>query len=120
MSEREIVCTVCPRSCRVKAKETGGAYVFEGYSCKRGLGHAQSEVENPMRMLTSAVPIARATVRMLPVISEATIPKAKLHDCLEALYKVRVDSPVAAGQVIVKDICGTGVDVIAARSMKRK
>ncbi|MDR2482754.1 MAG: DUF1667 domain-containing protein, partial [Treponema sp.] len=50
-------------------------------------------------------------------ISAGELPKAKLGECLALLYRLEVEAPLRHGDVIVKDICGTGVDVVAARSL---
>jgi CxxC motif-containing protein len=71
-----------------------------------------------MRMLTTTVVIEGGTQFRLPVISSGEIPKAKLMDCLKTLYAIRARAPVACGDVIVRDICGTGVDVVASRTMR--
>ena len=45
------------------------------------------------------------------------IPKGKIFDCMEALKKVTVTAPVQIGEVIIKNVCGTGVDVIATKKV---
>lgn len=120
MSGKEIVCTVCPASCRLTVREENGAIVVEGYGCRRGLEHGINEYAHPMRVLTTTVAIHGGALPRLPVISRGEIPKAKLRECLAALYRVRVDAPVKCDDVIVENICGTGADIVASRSMKMK
>ncbi len=36
---------------------------------------------------------------------------------MEVIRKVTVTAPVAQGDVIVADICGTGVDIIASKAL---
>ncbi|MDD7266069.1 MAG: DUF1667 domain-containing protein [Subdoligranulum sp.] len=38
-------------------------------------------------------------------------------DVMKVLDSVVVTSPVKTGQVIVKDICGTGSDIVATRDL---
>ncbi|MDR1893819.1 MAG: DUF1667 domain-containing protein, partial [Spirochaetales bacterium] len=78
------------------------------------------EFQNPTRMLTTTVAIAGGTLPRLPVISREEIPKDRLEECLKVLYRKKVEAPLGCGDVIVKDICQTGVDVLASRSMERK
>ncbi|HWQ57426.1 MAG TPA: DUF1667 domain-containing protein [Clostridia bacterium] len=118
MNEKQIVCTVCPGSCRLTVCEENGQLTVEGYGCKRGLSYGASEYQNPMRMLTTTVAIRGGTQPRLPVISSAEIPREKLGECLAALYRLMLDAPVACGDIIEPNICGTGVDVVASRSMK--
>lgn len=117
--KKEFVCIVCPNSCRLTVSEQKGEIEVSGHECKRGLEHGLSEYRNPRRMLTSTVAVAGAGLPRLPVISTAEIPKRKLKDCLNELYATAVSAPVTSGDVVVKDICGTGVDMIASRSMNK-
>ena len=54
---------------------------------------------------------------MLPVVSETVLPKEKVLDCAAFLRGVTVKAPVKTGDVIVKDILGLGVNIIASRDM---
>ena len=71
-------------------------------------------------MVTTTVKIRNAILPRLPVISEGEVPKGKLKECLNDLYQISVEAPVRCGDIIVKNICGTGVNILAARTMKEK
>ena len=119
MDKKEFVCIACPNSCRLTVWEEGGKITVEGASCPRGREHGIREYTDPHRMLTATVVIDGAAERRLPVRSREEIPKTKLEACLKELYRLRVQAPVRMGDVIVKNIGGTGTDVIASRSMDR-
>ena len=55
--------------------------------------------------------------RMLPVRTKTDIPKAKVLECVRELKHVVVEAPVETGQIIVQDIAGTNVPVIATKKM---
>ena len=55
---------------------------------------------------------------MVPVVSKTTLPKERILDCAAALRRVIVEAPVSEGQVIVENILGLGVDIVASRSME--
>ena len=57
--------------------------------------------------------------RRLPVRTNRPIPKELLGAAMEQAAAVRLQAPVAAGQVIVANLLGTGADLIASRSMDR-
>ena len=46
------------------------------------------------------------------------IPKGKIFDCVKALKTVEVAAPVHIGDVILKDVAGTGVDVVATKNVE--
>jgi len=111
------VCIVCPSSCRLTVSEEGGEIKVEGNECKRGKEHGLEEYREPLRMLTTTVAVREGFLPRLPVISTKEIPKAKLSECLDLLYMTEVTAPVRCGDVIIQNICGTGADVVASRSL---
>ena len=111
-----ITCINCPVGCRVTVKlENGEPVSVTGNVCPRGDKYARQEVVQPMRMVTAVVPLAE-TGLPLSVKTRNPIPKAVIGDCMAALSEVTVHAPVAAGAVVLANVCGTGVDVIATRS----
>jgi CxxC motif-containing protein len=116
---KEIICTVCPGSCRLTVSEGENGPQVAGNVCKRGLAHGISELTNPLRMLTSTVNIRGGTSPRLSVISSAEIPKKLLTQALNMVYGVSVSAPVNCGNVLIENICGTGVDILASRSMRK-
>ena len=116
--DREITCIVCPSSCRIRVTGTMEAPEFTGYTCKRGLEHARNELFRPMRMLTSTVKLIGGKFPVMPVISTKEVPKDRMNDCLEQIYQVAAEAPIQEGDVIIQNICGTGADIVAARSMR--
>ena len=54
---------------------------------------------------------------MVSCKTKSDIPKDKIFDCMKEINKIRVDAPVKVGDVILKDICGTGVDIIATKDV---
>lgn len=116
--EKTIICTVCPRGCHVKVT-LNGAEVAEvaDYGCKRGKEYAAAEATHPVRILTTTVKIADAAYNLLPVRSNAPVPKELQMACMEAIKAVAVTAPVKAGDVVLPNICGTGVDIVATKDL---
>lgn len=113
----ELTCIVCPRSCRISVEEVNGELQISGNSCPRGKEHAANEYKCPMRMITTTVAIEGASLPRLPVISTGVVPKVQLQECLKTLYEIRIFAPIKEGDVVASDLCGTGVDIIAAKTM---
>lgn len=120
MSKKEFVCIVCPNSCKLSVEEKDGELMVTGAACKRGIIHGRQEYQNPRRMLTTTVVVQDGIYPRISVVSRDEIPKEKLKECLSYLYKIRVSTPIHCGDILVKNICGTGVDILASRSMKTK
>ena len=117
---RNYVCIVCPNSCRLTVTDEGGTIKVTGNHCRRGEEHGINEFNHPVRMLTSTVAISGGVLSRLSVISTNVLPKDQIESCLAELYQVSVKAPVKCGDVIVKNIQNTGVDIVASRSMKVK
>ena len=117
---KDLTCIVCPVGCRIAVEEKDGELVITGNSCPRGYEHAKNEYTDPKRMLTTTVKVEGGVLPRIPVISTAEIPKRQLGECLAQLYQLKVTAPVAYGDIIVKDILGTGVDIKASREMPAK
>lgn len=118
METKQYTCIVCPMSCRISVQvDANGDLQITGNTCQRGQAFARNEYLHPQRMLTSTVRVEAGALRRLPVISASELPKEKLLECLQQLYKTSVKAPVKCGDIIIKNICGTGVDIYAARDM---
>ena len=112
---KHITCIRCPIGCQLTVEVTDGKVTkVEGNLCKRGVEYAQSECVHPVRTLTTAVRVLNGDP--LPVRSREPLPKEMIFACMDVMRTVAVTAPVAAGTVIVADICGTGVDMIATAS----
>ena len=120
MSEvKELTCIVCPVGCRLKATIDGQDISIEGNTCARGKKYGLDELCSPVRMLTSTIKVDGGFLPRLPVRTRGPIPKGSIGDALKALSSARAEAPVAIGQVIMENVAGTGVDVIASRPMER-
>ncbi len=113
----ELVCIVCPRGCTLQVEREGEAFRVTGNSCKRGEAFAISEQTAPMRTLCTTVRTAFPDVPVLPVRLSAEIPKGQIFPVMEAINAITVDQPVNIGGVILKDVLGLGVDVVAASGL---
>ena len=111
----EITCINCPVGCRLTVElEDGKVVSVTGNTCKRGETYARQECVDPQRMVTAVIPVAGSAVP-LSFKTRTPIPKKRIADCMRALSVVRIAAPVAAGSVVLADVCGTGVDVIATK-----
>lgn len=112
---REFTCIVCPKGCRIFADEEGK---LTGAGCERGVAYVAAEMENPTRMITSTVRLAGSDLPRLPVKTSAPIPKKMMMRAVALLNDVDVSVPVKRGDVILKNILDTGVDFIAAKTVR--
>ena len=64
-------------------------------------------------MLTTTVKVEGGKSYVVPVKSANPIPKGMMMDCMKVINEASVKAPVSIGDVVVENILGTGVDIIA-------
>lgn len=111
-----IICIVCPKGCHLAVDENND-YTVTGYGCDRGIAYGKKELVNPTRVLTSTVKITGAIHHRCPVKTNSDIPKGMIPQAMALLDHLELVSPVYTGDVVVKDICGTGVDWVSTRTI---
>lgn len=122
MSVRELICIGCPLGCNIEVEmdENGDVKRVTGNTCPRGDKYARKEVTNPERIVCSTVMVQGGDAAMVSVKTADDIPKGKIFDCIRALQGVKVQAPVHIGDVIIKGVAGTDVDVVATREIQAK
>ena len=111
-------CICCPLGCQLEVAldEQGGVAEVTGNTCKRGADYAAREATAPERMVTAVLPV-EGCLEPVSVKTSAPVPKDLMADVLSACSAARLAAPVAAGDVVVADVCGTGVAVVATKSV---
>lgn len=120
MEKRELTCIGCPMGCALTVELDGTEVVnVTGNTCKRGDIYARKEVTNPTRIVTSSVAVENGTLAVVSVKTKEDIPKEKIFECTRALKGVKVVAPVHIGDVVVKNVAETGVDIIATKNVEK-
>ncbi|EOS21927.1 hypothetical protein C806_04068 [Lachnospiraceae bacterium 3-1] len=118
METRELICIGCPMGCPLKVEMDNGEVVnVVGNTCKRGDVYARKEVTNPTRIVTSSVIVEGGSLAAVSVKTKEDIPKGKIFDIMKQLKGVKVQAPVHIGDIILSDVAGTGVDIIATKNV---
>ena len=120
METINLTCIGCPMGCPLTVTmENGEVKDVTGNTCKRGDDYARKEVTNPTRIVTSTVICEGGKIDAISVKTKSDIPKGKIFDVCRALKGVAVPAPVKIGDVIIKDVAGTGVDIIATKQVDK-
>ena len=98
--KRELVCVSCPIGCSLSVE----------------LSEDGKEVLS-VRMLTSTIKVNGGNHPVVPVKTSAPIPKGMMFECMKAINKEVVDAPVKIGEVLISNVCDTGVDIVATNEM---
>lgn len=119
--EKELVCINCPIGCLVSVKgDTNDVDSLEisGNKCCRGKKYAKSEILNPTRMVTSSIKVIGGDKELVSVKTENPIPKDLIFKVMEEIREASVEAPVTIGDVLIKDVSGTGISVVATSKAK--
>ncbi len=111
---KELVCICCPRGCQLTIDENGKV---SGNFCQKGKEYALEETRAPKRVLTTFIRVSNRKDTMLSVKTSGAIPKEKMNELMAYINLVKVRAPISLGDVIVSDILGLGVNLVATKNI---
>ena len=113
-----IPCIVCPAGCMIEVTTKDNEVVsVTGNNCDRGEAYARSEAVAPVRTVTTSVNVTGGIRPVAAVKTARAIPKDKIGECVSEAAKAEVKAPVHIGDVIVANVAGTGVDLVATANV---
>ncbi len=115
----EMICIVCPTGCRLKVRKDKDGKVLSvtGNTCPRGEKYARQEIESPTRTLTGTVRLKGGLLPRLPVITSDAVPKDRIFDVMREINRVTAHSPVHTGDILIENVLGLGVNIVASRDL---
>ena len=120
VEKRKLICVSCPVGCELTVTLDEDEIVeVEGNTCKLGLDYAEQEIFDPRRMVASTVKVKNGYHPLVPVYTEKPVPKPKIFDVLAALREVEIEAPVKINDVVIENVVGTGINVIASRDLPK-
>jgi len=118
IEKKHFTCVTCPVGCEVDVEVQDSSILsMKGNRCDKVKEFVLQELKEPMRVLTTTVRIEGAKYAMLPVRTDKTIPKRLFKQAIEMLADINLQAPVHMSDVIVKDVAGSGANIIATRTM---
>ena len=117
----QLNCTTCPSECLLTVeveRDADGAVVemhsVTGNSCPRGDTFAHQELTCPMRVLTTTVAVSGGDEALLPVRTTEAIPLALHAQAMDLIRGLVIDAPIRMGDVVLKSLLNTNIDLIAS------
>lgn len=111
--EKDFICIVCPKGCHIHVKDNE----ITGYTCKRGLEYVKQELKDSRRVLATSVKVDGGVIDVCPVKSDGSIPKDKIFLAMKEVNKIELAAPVKFHQIVIENILGTGVNIIATKEI---
>ena len=113
-----LTCIVCPIGCELQIDRSVDGIEVAGHQCKRGVAYANAEYEDPRRIVTGTCAISDAPISRVPVRSTTGVPVESISNFLIEMYAHKIEAPVDAGTLLIRNVAGTGVDLIATMSIQ--
>ena len=108
---KKIICITCPTGCEMEVACEGEKITVTGNRCPRGAAYAESELKDPRRTVTAVVRTLEG--KLQPVRTNKPLPRPLIAGLLNTILKTNYPEALPGG-VIISDIGGTGIDLIAA------
>ncbi len=114
-----LTCIICPMGCSMEVEvetDTSGhkkVLSVKDNGCKCGEQYAAKELQNPTRTLTTTIKVEGGVLPVVPVKTAGEVPKASLLQCMEVVRRASCKAPVKRGDILLYDLLGTGINVIA-------
>lgn len=121
MNKVNMICISCPMGCMMSldVDDEKNIVNIEGNSCPRGLIYAKNEVKHPKRIVTSTIKVNSKITPRVSVKTKDAIPKDKIFKVMDEINKKVVKAPINIGDVLIKNVCNTKVDVVATSKVER-
>lgn len=111
-----LTCIGCPMGCQLTATvENGQVISVSGNTCRRGEDYARKECVAPARTVTGTVRLTDG--RVVSVRTKGDVPKEKVFAVAHAFATAHPSAPLRIGDVVISDVCNTGVDVVVTKNI---
>ncbi|MGH4119575.1 DUF1667 domain-containing protein [Clostridium sp.] len=110
-------CILCPNGCSLTACKVGEEWEIKGNKCPKGKEFAINEITDPRRSVCSTIKTTFEKVPRLPVRTNGEVPLEDIFNVMADINSKYVDKPVHTGEVVIENVCNTGVNVIATSDL---
>ncbi|MDD2413966.1 MAG: DUF1667 domain-containing protein [Eubacteriaceae bacterium] len=111
-------CKMCSKNCSIDVTVRNGQIsAVHGKLCDKGKDYVNRELINPRSNIAGVVMVEGGTLPLASVRLTKAIPKDEIYKAKQIMFNVCVNAPVYVGQVVVKNLLGTGSDVVATKNI---
>lgn len=119
MPVKNLICIQCPVGCHLEVVVDGKTVTsIQGNLCPRGESYGEQEVSDPRRIVTTTAAVSGGQKKLVPVKTNGTVPKGITYDVVKKAAAIAIPAPVKMGDILIKGVCGTDVDLVATRSVE--
>lgn len=114
-----IICLSCPIGCYLQAEFKNEEFLISNNKCPKGILFAKNELTSPKRIVTSTCRINSSFINRIPLKTNAPISKKDINKMLKLISAINLNSPVKSGEIVLKNILNSGVDIITTRTVNK-
>lgn len=117
----EKICIVCPRGCHLNYEyDQEEQLVITNNGCNRGPEYLAQELVLPKRMLTTTVRVEGGDLPVVPVYASEYVAKDDVEAFIAYLKDISVTAPIKCNTLLVSEINGKEVKILASRDIACK
>jgi CxxC motif-containing protein len=117
IEQKYFSCPLCARGCSLDVAVDGDSVLVSGNACPRGEEYGRQEATIPMRPLVTSIRVSGGIRPRLQVCGTGDIPLTQLLEAMDVLDTLTIAAPVASGQLVLSNLLGLGVDVVAKEAL---
>lgn len=114
---KNLICIQCPIGCSLTAEKIGEQWDIKGNRCAKGEDFAINEITDPRRSICSTIRTNFKKVPRLPVRTNGEVPLNTIFSVMEQINSLTLGHPVQIGEVIIENVCNTGINIIATSDL---
>ena len=114
--QKNIICVACPMGCGVTVEIADNGDILS----VTGNTYARTEITNPVRSLATTVKVEGGIYNVVPCKSAGALPKDKIMECMEVINAAQAEAPVKLGDILIENILGTGINIVATNHCPAK
>lgn len=119
LNDFNVKCNICSVGCMLAVDGSETDINVTGNICGRGIDYARKLISDESKEITGRCILVNGPMGRLPVVSSSPVPKNISDAVLEEIRGLRVEAPVEKGQILIENIMGSGIDILAQRRVGR-
>lgn len=116
---KEVVCGLCSERCWLLV-EVKDSLEVEGNRCGQGEEFVRRWLGRERVSLSALVDVEGGEWPVVPVCTEGLVERDLVGGILEELSRVTLKAPVRRGEVVLENVLGLGIDLVATRDNFRR
>ncbi len=116
-----IPCRCCPFGCQIEVtSEAGVIYQIEGNNCLKGDRYGEQESGNQYRFLTFSVRVKNGKYANVQGVTSKPFEISLRNKVISQLKEIELEAPIYEGDILVENLLGTEVFLLASMDLPIK